>query len=509
MGRRELNRRQFVGLTTAGIAGSVAGTADVPPEASAPDDWDPDRPCVVTGTALKVQPILMHTEFRPREASSWKSWGTIASREAAAAEGARIQKELATLTAEADFPLAIAPLATVSSAEEALALRTRDYDVALVYPATGSGTMLKACFPDKPDRDTVIFARHRSGPVYYWYEALSTRYLKKGTPEEIARNTIHDHGGVYVEDVVIDDLGEVCWRLRGLYAVKNLVGRRIVALGGTWGKYDDRAPAVARERYGLDIVEITYEDLAPRLEAALGDKDELTRAAARADRYLALPGTALETRRSFVVNAFLLYGVLRAWMRELDAAAFTIKECMSRALPVSQTTPCMVLSWLNDEGLLGFCESDFVVIPAGVLLHYASGTPVFLHNSTFPHGGVVTCAHCSAPRRMNGKTYEPARIMTHYESEYGAAPKVDMTVGQTVTFVDPEYATGRWLGFTGTIRHNPFLAICRTQQDVEIAGDWEALKNEVRDSHWMMTYGDRRREVGYAARKIGIDWVTI
>ena len=39
--------------------------------------------------------------------------------------------------------------------------------------------------------------------------------------------------------------------------------------------------------------------------------------------------------------------------------------------------------------------------------------------------------------------------------------------------------------------------------------DREALKNEVRDSHWMMTCGDCSREVGYAARKIGVDWVTI
>ena len=47
---------------------------------------------------------------------------------------------------------------------------------------------------------------------------------------------------------------------------------------------------------------------------------------------------------------------------------------------------------------MAFCESDFVIIPAGVLLHYVAGKPVFLHNSTFPHDGIVTCAHCTAPR---------------------------------------------------------------------------------------------------------------
>jgi L-fucose isomerase-like protein len=196
-------------------------------------------------------------------------------------------------------------------------------------------------------------------------------------------------------------------------------------------------------------------------------------------------------------------------MREYNAPAFTIRACMSTIMPMAETTACLSLSLLNDEGLLAFCESDFVVIPAGILLHYVSGKPVFLHNSTFPHKAIATCAHCTCPRRMDGKRYEPAKIMTHYESEYGAAPKVEMPKGQQVTFIDPEYSTGRWVGFKGVVRSNPFYEICRSQQDVEIQGDWRKLLKEVRDSHWMMVYGDYLRELGYAARKIGIKWIDI
>ena len=182
---------------------------------------------------------------------------------------------------------------------------------------------------------------------------------------------------------------------------------------------------------------------------------------------------------------------------------------MTTMLPIAGTTPCLSLSLLNDEGMLAFCESDFVVIPSGILLHYISGKPVFLHNSTFPHNGVVTCAHCSAPRRMNGRDYEPAKILTHFESEYGAAPKVEIPRGQKVTFVNPEYSTGRWVGFRGIVKGNPSYEICRSQQNVEILGDWRKLIKEVRDSHWMMAYGDCLKELEYASRKIGIDWVDI
>ncbi|KPL08923.1 hypothetical protein AMJ85_07525 [candidate division BRC1 bacterium SM23_51] len=110
---------------------------------------------------------------------------------------------------------------------------------------------------------------------------------------------------------------------------------------------------------------------------------------------------------------------------------------------------------------------------------------------------------------MDGTNYAPAKIMTHYESEYGAAPKVELTKGQEVTFIDPEYSTGRWVGFRGNVKDNPFYEICRSQQDIEIQGDWKKLIKEVRDSHWMMACGDYLREVGYAARKIGIQWDAI
>ena len=81
-----------------------------------------------------------------------------------------------------------------------------------------------------------MFVRHRSGPVYYWYEALSTRYLKKATDDEIAQNSARNHGGVTVHDVVVDDYDEVVWRLRALCGLKNFIGQRIVALGGPRGK---------------------------------------------------------------------------------------------------------------------------------------------------------------------------------------------------------------------------------------------------------------------------------
>jgi hypothetical protein len=504
----DMNRRQFVALTTAGLAGQILGFRMSSPAQAKGQDWDPNKPPISTGKALTVQPVLMYRVAEKREATSWKSWGGVQSDEAAEAEAQRISKELSELSSRCEFSVKVLSVIKIKSTSEAEHVHKNDYDVVLVYAASGSGELLRVCFGQKKDRDAIIFVRHRSGPAYYWYEGLSTKYLRTGDAGP-GQNSYLDHGGVYVDDVVVDNYNELLWRLRALYGLKNFIGARIIALGGPWGKYSPEAPQVARDKYRLNIIDVSYDEIAARVERAMQDHDLVTTARRWAQEYLSLPNTTLMTERTFVDNAFLLYSVFRDLMREHDAPAFTICGCMTTILPIARTTPCLSLSLLNDQGLMAFCESDFVIIPAGILLHYVSGKPVFLHNSTFPHDGIVTCAHCSAPRRLDGVRYEPAKIMTHYESEYGAAPKVEMPLGRQVTFIDPEYSTGRWLGFTGIVRDNPFYEICRSQQDVEIQGDWRKLINEVRDSHWMMAYGDYLKELAYAGRKIGINWVTI
>ena len=158
---------------------------------------------------------------------------------------------------------------------------------------------------------------------------------------------------------------------------------------------------------------------------------------------------------------------------------------------------------------MAFCESDFVVIPSGILMRYISGKPVFLNDPTHPHDGMVTIAHCTAPRRMNGKDYEPVEIYTHFESDYGAAPKVQMSKGVMTTNIAPDFACKKWVGFRGKIIDHPFYDICRSQIDITIEGDWKKLLTDMQGFHWMTCYGDYLREVGYALKKLGIEWENI
>ncbi len=505
-----VNRRGFVGMTAASLAGGALGMSASAVRANENagadvEDWDPDRPQVVTGKRLVVQPLLRHEIETRKPQQSWRNWGGVHTEQTAAEEVKRISGELEKLAAEADFPIEILPVATARNDEQGARVRdSSPADVMILYAA--GARYLDPCITGR--RHNIIFVRHRSGPIYDWYENVSNRFLRM-PGKDFEYDQYRNYEGVGVDDVVVDDSGEILWRLRALYGVKNFVGSRAVTIGRASGKGCPRAPELCREKYKMDIIEVPYADLERRIKAKRENAAWVANARKWTDRYLSQPNVTLKTDRQFVVSCFLLYTVFKDLMLEHDAQSFTIQGCMRTVMPIAETTACLSLSLLQDEGHIAFCESDFASHPAGVLLRYVTGKPVFMHNPTFPHKGIVTCAHCACPRRFDGTTYEPIDVMTHYESDYGAATKVKLPVGREVTLIDPDCAQVRWLGLKGTVVDNPSFSICRSQQDIRIHGDWKRLAREIHGSHWMMAYGDYLDEMGYCMRKLGLEWLNI
>src|SRR4030042_5641871 len=152
------------------------------------------------------------------------------------------------------------------------------------------------------------------------------------------------------------------------------------------------------EKYKLDVQNVSYEELGKLITDARADNSLITRARTRANQYLKDSGIRLETDRKYVDNCFVLEEILVRLMEKFNCRAVTINNCMGTIMPLSETTACLTLSLLNDEGYLAYCESDFVVVPMGILLANISGKPSFLNDPTYPHDNVITLAHCTAPR---------------------------------------------------------------------------------------------------------------
>ena len=64
----------------------------------------------------------------------------------------------------------------------------------------------------------------------------------------------------------------------------------------------------------------------------------------------------------------------------------------------------------------------------------------------------------------------------------------------------------RWTGFLAKVEAAPFLPICRSQIDVRFKAPAETVAERMPGFHWMTVYGDYLREVGYALKRIPIQW---
>jgi hypothetical protein len=452
---------------------------------------------------LAVKPILVYSIPRRQHQTSWRNWGGIQTQEDADRELARIRLEVSNISSKADFPVQFLPPAGIQGSGELSSISDlAKADVYLIYAAGGGmDTFAKLA---ESGKDVIFFCRHKSGPVYLWYEIISPRYLRQHT-DALALKGIDD------TDVVIDSQDEILWRLRSLCGLRNTLGTRIVAIGGpgAWAQPRDVVPNLVRDKWKFDIKTVSYDELGKLIKEARADEAAVKRARERAEAYLKAPGNTLETKREYVDNCFLLEQVFRGIMKQADCQALTINGCMGTIMPIAETSACLTLSLLNDGQYVAFCESDFVVIPSGVLLANISGRPVFLNDPTYPHDGVITLAHCTAPRKMNGKELEPVRIMTHFESDYGAAPKVEMRKGQTITAIVPDFKAERWVGLLAEIIDAPFMDVCRSQIDIRYKCNDQKLAERMPGFHWMVGYGDYLKEMGYAVKKVGIKWENL
>jgi L-fucose isomerase-like protein len=451
-------------------------------------------------TDFAIKPILLYGVYERKEQTSWRPWGRIQSEIDADSEVKKINEELQELQKDDVITLVIQSLSKARTAEDIQNLDI-NADVILVYAAGVQNIDSIEPLEQLLSFETSILFFLRKD--YLWYEILHPRFLRKSVSDEILQP-------ISVEDIIVDDYNELLLRLRSLAGLKSTMGAEVISIGepSGWG-IGYEAVQKAKETWDLHVETVSYQKLTKRIENLKADMYAIETARKDAANYLSDEKVKLMTERNFVINAFLLYRVFRDLLKELDAEILTVSECMSTIIPISETTACLPISLLNDSRYLAFCESDFVVIPAGILLHYISGKPVFLVDPTLPHKGQVTVAHCTAPRRMDGLNLERVDILKHFESDYGAAPQVKMKKGQVVTVIDPAFSGNEWIGFRGKILDNPTLQICRSQIDIEIEGDWEKLLHEMKGFHWLVVYGDYLREIGYILKKVGIEWTNL
>ena len=171
-------------------------------------------------------------------------------------------------------------------------------------------------------------------------------------------------------DVAVDDNEEILWRLRALYGLKNTLGRRIICVGGP-GKWScPKAPELARERFGLDMVTVPIPELNSMIEAARKDPELMAQCNQEGKNYLSKGHVTLNTTEEAFTEALLLNKFFQDLMVKSEAFAITVRGCTGSYAGIM---PCLTLTLTNDAGHMAYCEGDFVVIPSCILMHYIFG----------------------------------------------------------------------------------------------------------------------------------------
>ncbi|MEW6235699.1 MAG: hypothetical protein AB1656_09960 [Candidatus Omnitrophota bacterium] len=497
--KADISRRSFLGGAAA-LAALRMETAAEAVESSdrktaAASDWP-------RGKSLRVLPVLVYHLEAPKEMASWRSYGDIHTQSDVEAEAKHIAGELKDFAEKAEFPIEVLPVRLISGDAQAKEAAASGADAILIYAASGGSSLYAALAESKAAK--VMYIRHKTKPYYLYYEIAHWRFLRRNEDAMAEPN-------MDAEDIVIDDYGEVLWRMRAIYGLKNAKGTKMLAIGSL-AAYSEPAqnigPQHAKEVWDYEIEIVPREEFAKRIADVRSNEGLMKEIESQTKAFLGRPNLTLQTKREYVFNSILAWHICRELLQEKQAFNFGFDYCMGReVIEMLGTPPCLVLAMANDAGYTAYCHTDLSHTCPGVLLRWIAGKPTFVCNTHFPHDGQLTVAHCAAPMRMNGHSLEPVTIMTHYESDFGAATRVHYPIGQTVTVVIPNLHCSQWQGFRGKIAACPSLAACRSQMDIEFDGDMAAFIKEMEGFHAQVVYGDYLREVGYALKRIQkIEW---
>ena len=308
---------------------------------------------------LVVKPLLCYRLPTRRSQTSWREWGGVHTQQDLDKEIAHIKGELDKLQAEADFPVKFLPLAAVQNPAELAGMKEEldSADLSLIYASGGGTDLLHAAVKRGQGRDHLLPPQVGTGilVVRDHQPRLSPPAHRHARPQRASTTRTWSS----------TTRTEILWRLRIVvrpaehHRQPDLGRRRPRRLGHARRPETGQGPLQARHPHRL-LRRTGQAD-----QGGPGRSGRRRAARRRAEAYLKLPGTTLETERKFVDNAFLLEQVFRGLMKQADCRAMTINSCMGTIMPISETTACLPLSTLNDDGYMAFCESDFVVVPGG------------------------------------------------------------------------------------------------------------------------------------------------
>jgi L-fucose isomerase-like protein len=248
--------------------------------------------------------------------------------------------------------------------------------------------------------------------------------------------------------------------------------------------------------FGVKVLSMDFKELNFLYQKA--DRDE---AQEHADRWIRLAEKVIEPDRKTIDQCAAMYLAEKALMKKHGAQAITV-NCLGGFYGGHITAyPCLGFYQLNNDGLVGGCESDLISALTMVVGTALSGRPGYISDPVIDTAkNQIIYAHCVAPSKMFGPKgpTNPYHVRSHSEDRKGAVVRSLMPLGFLTTTIEIHPSYKKILFHQGKAVDNvDDDKACRSKLAVEVKGDIEKLMNEWDQWGWhrVTFYGDLKEPI--------------
>ncbi len=243
--------------------------------------------------------------------------------------------------------------------------------------------------------------------------------------------------------------------------------KRIGLVGGAsgWLIASDIDRTAVEQTYGVKFVDIPLSELEENFAAVTDNDPALSGIVEKMGGYLSGDRTPDDLRQ-----AARMYAALKKLCSDNELNALTLK-CFG-ILNSCNTTACLALSLLNDEGIVSGCEGDIPALWTMMYVNYAYGEPAFMANPSSSNRKEMTVdfAHCTIPLKM----VHGYRLPSHFESNSGIGIAGSVPSGRYRIVKIYGNALDQYYETTGDLLMNTNIPQrCRTQIRFRFASEEE------------------------------------
>ncbi|TDO94396.1 L-fucose isomerase-like protein [Halanaerobium saccharolyticum] len=237
----------------------------------------------------------------------------------------------------------------------------------------------------------------------------------------------------------------------------------------------------AAHHWGTEFVDIELEEVYQALEKI--DSGKAKRIAAD---FLENAAKIVESNEAALVEASKIYLALKEVITENDLDALTIR-CFDIVKELN-TTGCLALALLNNEGLVAGCEGDVPAAFTMFLAHQLTGQMPFMANPAAidKNNDQILFAHCTVATDIS-KEYI---IRSHFETGIGVGIQGILEAGPVTVFKIGGAGLEQYFVAEGEIIENMDSPnTCRTQLKVSLPQSSDYFLNDVIGNHHLIIPG--------------------